>query len=74
MNHEQNSTLLPPTPQSAWDKIFAPLPQSPLTQEEQERAFAELAQAVRSVEEMRASPTHRRVKELITARMAQSSD
>lgn len=74
MNHKPNFPLLPPTSQSIWDKIFAPLSESPLTQEEQERAFAELAQAVRSVEEMRASPAHRRVKELITAKMTQSSD
>jgi len=56
---------------SAWDKVFQNAP-TPLTPEEQERAFAELAQAVDAVEQMKISPEHQRVRELIAEKMAQA--
>jgi hypothetical protein len=66
-------TDLPHIP-SAWDKIFQPSPEAPLTESEQEQAIQELARAFHATEQMRASTAYQRVKGLIAGQMARSED
>ena len=57
---------------SAWDKIFNS--DEPLTDEEREAAFRELAEAVTSVDRVQATPEHERIRKQIEAKMRQAKE
>lgn len=52
---------------SAWDKIFNT--DAPLTNEERDQAFRELAEAVTSVDRVQATPEHERIAKLIQGKL-----
>lgn len=56
---------------SAWDKIFQS--DAPLTDAEREQALTELVQAVATVDQIRATPEHERIRKQIEEKLACST-
>ncbi len=53
---------------TAWEKIFT-AHDAPLSAEEDQKAFRELAEASDRVEKLQSSPQHRRIRDLIARKI-----
>ena len=59
---------------STWDKIFTSDITAPLSEQECDEAFREVAKAVAEVGKVQESPEHDRISKLIREKLSQSAD